>query len=183
MTPSDLKALTGKVERAGRSLTQALIDVLHGEEAQPFGARFDAYVTELKRVLGSAPSWPLATSLLALYHPSTRLCVHPSSVRQQGKWMKEKTLRSKNPNATDYDRACSLAQRLAEHLEQVGAKPGDLLDVYDLVRTTTTPSSRKRLAALRQSDLGDVMAKTQSQAPDAASADASDEAGTDQEAA
>ena len=154
LTPRDLAALEKKIPAADRSLTIALAGVLHAdagkEAANDFGDRFTVLVRELTALLRKPPSWPLATSLLALYAPKRWLAVHPTSLRQQSKWMNETPIRA-NPNAADYERANTTARNLFQHLEQLGLAPTDLFDVYDFVRTTTTSAAKKHLEAQRQS--------------------------------
>ena len=152
----EVKALQRRAPEATRTLTLALAGLLRSEPSeeavQGFETRLSTFVNELQSLLQSAPSWPLVTSLLALYFPSTHLCVHPTSLRQQLQWMGEKTLRSKKPNPGDYERARTAAKKLFEELDQLGLAPADLLDIHDFVRTLTTPSAKKRLEALRLSE-------------------------------
>lgn len=152
----DVKALEQRLPWVTRGLTVALAGLLHsepGETTNAFDTHFANFVSELRQVLGNTPSWPLATSLTALFFPDTQLCVHPSSLVQQCKWMGEKSIRSKKPNPLDYARARKVAQALFGQLEELGLKPADLLDVHDFIRTSTTPAAKQRLEALRQSDL------------------------------
>jgi hypothetical protein len=86
--------------------------------------------------------------------PQRHICVHPGSLRQQSKWMGERPVRSSKPNARDYEAARATACRLFEKLNDLELGPTDLLDVYDFVRASTTPTAKKRLETLRQSALG-----------------------------
>lgn len=163
VTPRDLKALDQRVERAGRDLTIALSGVLQADGSEEgkknFAERFGVFARELARLLGKAPSWPVATSLLALYFPDRCLSVHPTSLRQQARWMNESAVRQ-NPNALDFERINAMAQSLFDRLKQLGLEPADLFDVYDFMRATTSASAKQRLEVLRQSDLRGAAAGT-----------------------
>jgi hypothetical protein len=177
----DITALKQKIA-ATRSLTVALKALLHPEDPnadeENFGTRFATFVGEFRRALGSTPSWPLATSLVALHSPASYVCVHPTSLRQQSKWMGEKPIRSNKPNPRYYESACATANKLCDQLEQLGLAPVDLFDVYDFVRSSTTPSAKKRLEALRQSDLRNMAAQPKEDA-EASSAPASSASATE----
>ena len=71
VTPGDVKTLEAKVDKAARSTTQALADVLYDDEGPAFAARFDTFVAELKRLLGVTPSWPFAIQ------PRDCACIQP----------------------------------------------------------------------------------------------------------
>ena len=153
---------------ADRALTIALSAVLHGEasdDSSSLGDKFALFVREFTRVLGKAPSWPLATGLLALYSPKRFLAVHPTSLRQQGRWMNEPQMRS-NPNPADFERANAMSGKLFEQLGRLGLAPADFFDIYEFVRATTTPAAKKRLEALRQSDVGGSPSETENAGPD-----------------
>ncbi len=158
--PKDVKALRQRVPRAGRAVTLALAAVLLPEpaedEADEFSRRFTSLVNELKQMLGRLPSWPLVTSLMALSSPGEHFCVHPPSLGRQRKWMGERALNARKPNAMDYEKALRMATNLKEQLSPLGATAVDLLDIYDFIRAFTTPSASKRLEALRQSNLRSV---------------------------
>jgi hypothetical protein len=142
--PREVKALGQRADRAERALTVALAALLDPEalsvEAE-FKTRFSNYVTELRSLLGRTPSWQLTTSLLALYSPSRYLCINTTSFGRQRTWMGDSPIRSRKPNAVDYQKALTTATRIEQELQRLGLSPADLLDVYDFIRLSTTPSA------------------------------------------
>jgi hypothetical protein len=130
-----------------------------------FRTRFSSYVTELTRMLGRTPSWQLATSLLALHSPTRYLCVHTTSLGRQRTWLGDSPIRSRKPNAIDYQKALKTSARIQHELQELGLTPVDLLDVYDFMRTSTTPSAMRRLEALRQSTLRGAASEQPEQPP------------------
>ncbi len=163
--PKDVKALRQRVSRVDRGATLALASLLDSPPAatatDEFGHHFTALVTELKKLLGTTPSWPLVTSFLALSSPSDHFCVHPKSLGYQRRWLRESAISSRKPNIIDYRKALQTATDLRAQLEQSELAPADLLDVYDFIRTLTLPSAMKRLEALRQANIKRVEAAPQ----------------------
>lgn len=151
--PLEVKVLGQRVDRAERVLAVALLALLDPEPCteDEFRTRFSNYVAALGQWLGRTPSWQLATSLLALHSPTQHVCVHSASLGRQRTWMGDSPIRARKPNAIDYRKALTTAERVERELKQLGQEPADLLDVYDFIRTATTPSAMRRLEALRQS--------------------------------
>lgn len=151
--PHEVRMLEKHVSKANSSLTGALAAMLAPTSEKPKAndpaRRFDAFVAELRKLLGGGtPTWSMVTALLALYDPKEHFCVHPTTTRLQGQWMKMRPLRSKKPTATDYEQARQMARTIATKLDELGLPAKDLLDVYDFMRHTSAPAARTRLVAL-----------------------------------
>lgn len=133
--------------RATATTVNALGKVLFG--AGEFPDRFDSYVTALQRMLGRAPSWELATAVLALSDPREYVCVRRSSLQQQADWIMPELRAGAKPNALTYGGFMSLAKVVCQQLESCGMTPQDYFDVYDFVKTTTAPRAIERMATQR----------------------------------
>jgi hypothetical protein len=185
--PAEVKALTQRVDRADRGLLVALAALLAPEAAaeDEFKKHFSSYVTALTKMLGRTPSWQLATSILALHSPTRYLCVHTTSLGRQRTWMGDSPIRARKPNAVDYQKALTTAERMQKELQPLGLEPTDLLDLYDFMRTSTTPSAMRRLQALRQSALRAAAGEQPQDAtvPATASSPTASEPGVTEEAA
>jgi hypothetical protein len=152
---SEVKELQGSLDRVGPALTKAFSDLLEAplssepQAVKEFNACFSEFVKELTHLFkGKKPSWAMATAMLALVDPVEHYCVHRGSLQQQAKWMKQAAVRSDKPNALDYARARAFAKKVSGRLTELGVLPLDLLDVYDFIRTTTTPTAKKQLEVI-----------------------------------
>ena len=91
------------------------------------------------------PGWELSTALSALLYPSDQVCVHPARFKQQAMWMAPRLEHPKKPDGASYHRYLAMVQGVRDRLVKAGLTPRDLLDVYDFMLTTLTPSARKLL--------------------------------------
>jgi hypothetical protein len=149
MAPTkEAKLLKDVSDDAKKALAEALVDVLYGEG--DYGERFDRYLGALREALGRRPSWELATVASALVHPAEHVCIKGSAFRSQARSMAP-SLRFDATSATGplYERLRVMAGRLKEQLEEAGAPPRDLVDVYDFVWATQRPSAKKLLGQVR----------------------------------
>lgn len=136
--PAQLKPIKGLAPHRISGFVIALQAVLHsdGEPAQ--------MVDEFTRSM-DGPCWELATALQALMYPDEHVCVHPTRFKQQAMWMAPRLEHSKSPDGASYYRYLAMVQGVRDRLRKAELTPHDLLDVYDFMLTTLTPSARKML--------------------------------------
>lgn len=141
---------TAAIRRLPKEESEAFVRALHALlfGAGPYGPRFDAYVAMLRRASGERVSWPLATVLCALVHPSEHVAVKPSVFRQQAQWMAPSLVYDANPSSGLYQKLLAMTHAVRDRIAQAGHEPRDLLDVYDFMLTTLRPRALAKLAAL-----------------------------------
>ena len=149
----EVKSLGARAPAAHRAITLELRDLLATarESADESAAQLTRFAREFERFLGGPASWPLATVFLALAAPDQHICVRPANLRRLAHWTSRTALRSSRPNGADYARVLDVVRDLRTQLEQLGAPPIDLMDMYDLLRVTTVSSAEKRMLASRPS--------------------------------
>ena len=143
--PAQLKPIKGLAPHRISGFVQAVLNRLHGE-GEPA-----QLVDELVRSM-DGPCWELATALAALMNPDEHVCVHPTRFKQQAMWMAPRLEHSKVPNGDGYHRYLAMVQGVRDRLRKAGLTPRDLLDVYDFMLTTLTPSARKMLIKEEKKD-------------------------------
>lgn len=146
--PKQVEALRKRVDRANQQSVEVLSTLLYGDV--PFAECFDAFIKELRRVLGATPSWELATAVLTLVHPEVHVCVRKTSFQKQAELRLTSVSNIQRPNSAGYMSCLELATTLQEDLKRAGAKPEDLLDIHDFVKLTTTPSALRRMQAVQR---------------------------------
>lgn len=120
-----------------------LRDLLHGDDV--YELRFERFVATLALVHGAGPSWQLATALPALAVPDQHVCVRPATLRKQAEWMAPRLTFTKTPHGPLCARFDEMAVAVSKQLEEAGLEPADLLDVYDFMRETLSPSAKQLL--------------------------------------
>lgn len=126
----------------GPALSDALRTFLHGEE--PDVTRFDAF----RRAVGASPwTWPVATTLLALYRPLTDVPIRPSVFGLQAKALAITISAGTTPSARAYRSYAALACHVRDWLVAHEIPPKDLIDVHDFIWATLRPAARKRISA------------------------------------
>ncbi len=132
-----------------RQLAQAVVDLLHPQQAdtadETFNERLSSLLSALKRATGKKPTWQLGTVILALYDPERHVCVRPSSFAEQAKSLSPNTPKSSEASTSMYGAYQRMAESIKQKLEQHGYAPADLMDVHDFIRVTTSPKARKRM--------------------------------------
>ena len=136
--PAQLKPIKGLAPHRINGLVLGLQNLLYGE-GEP-AQLFD----EMTRSM-DGPCWELATALNALVYPDEHVCVHPTRFKQQAMWMSPRLEHSKSPDGASYYRYLAMAQGVRDRLRKAELDPRDMLDVYDFMLTTLTPSARKML--------------------------------------
>lgn len=144
VTASQLAPLSGLPASRHLAFANALRALLYGDDALEL--RFERYVATLALVHKAGPSWPLATALLALVFPEDHVCIRPTTLREQAKFMAPRLMFAKTPNAALYVRYLDMVNAVREKLVAAGQAPADLMDVYDFMVLTLKPSARKLLA-------------------------------------
>lgn len=94
---------------------------------------------------GPAASWQVLTAPAALLAPDLHLCVRPSALTIQAKFVKLRFQAPKRPSAAGYERYLEIARLVDEELGELGYPPNDLLDVHDFIVTTLRPGAREQL--------------------------------------
>ncbi len=116
-----------------------------------FAVHFDAWLSALRRAMGTAASWELATAPLALVHPDKHVCVRRSTFRAQAAYMSPRLRIDLKPSIAVYQRCLEMARRVMERLRQSGLEPDDLLDIHDFMRETLRPQAQNAIAAKNRS--------------------------------
>lgn len=146
--PKQVESLKARSEKATAQSVEVLSALLHGEG--DFAECFDAFVKELRRVLGASPSWELATATIALVHPEVHVCVRKTSFQRQAEMRLVPIPNSQRPNAAGYVAFLELAKTTMQDLAGLDAKAEDFLDIHDFLKLTTTPSAIRRIEAVRR---------------------------------
>jgi hypothetical protein len=146
--PKQVELLRGRSGRATPQTIAVLSNLLYGEGA--FEESFDGFVKELRRILGVAPSWELATAVLALVHPEVHICVRKSSFLKQAELRLSTINGAGRPNAVGYLSFLELATQVFEELKTLGGTPEDLMDIHDFMKATTNPAALRRIQAVRR---------------------------------
>lgn len=136
--PAQRKPLEELAPHRVHNFAQALLNLLWGET--DYGQRFDEFVWSM-----DVPCWELATSLPALVHPDSHVCIHPTRFKQQAMWMAPRLEHSKTANSATYYRYLSVALSVRDRLFKAELEPRDLLDIHDFILNTLTPSAKKLL--------------------------------------
>ena len=126
-----LRPLVGMSAHWCRILVSSLRELLYGEG--PPAIRLAGWIKVLTSGIGRAPVWPLATAPLALVWPQQHVCVQRSSFATQATIMAPQLRISQAPNASQYPRLLSMAERVRECLTEAGCPPVDLFDVADFM--------------------------------------------------
>jgi hypothetical protein len=146
--PKQVETLKGRSDKATAQSVEVLIALLYGEG--DFAECFDAFVKELRRMLGSSPSWELATATSALVHPEVHVCVRKTSFQRQAEMRMASVGNSQRPNSAGYVGFLDLAKNTMQALTDLDVKPEDFLDVHDFLKLATTPSAIRRIEAVRR---------------------------------
>jgi hypothetical protein len=128
----------------------ALRDLLW-DENEPLANRMERFIATLGK-----PTWPLVTALPALVHPERHICVHGPTFRSQAAWLAPRMRWSRKPGGRPYTEVLELAGKLRHSLEEAGAAPNDMFDVYEFVRRTLKPSAIEKIRQLPPQAAGDA---------------------------
>lgn len=146
--PKQVEALRKRTDRATQQSCELLSTLLYGDVS--FAECFDSFIKELRRILGSMPSWELCTGALTLVHPEVHVCVRKTSFQKQAELRFTPVPNIQRPNSAGYMACLEMSGAIQEELKQAGAKAEDLLDIHDFVKLTTTPSSLRRMQAVQR---------------------------------
>lgn len=148
LNKQQLEPLGALYGEAKGDVAAALCDLLDDEV--DFTAAMDVWIAALSR--GGKVSWQLATAPLALLLPSEHLCVSPTILAQQARWLAPRLEVKREPSGQVYKRLLALTRRLTSELEKLELTPRDLLDVHDFMWLTLRPAARKRIDAMPVKD-------------------------------
>lgn len=140
-----VRTLKGLDPEENRKLAEGIFAILHGEG--DFRTRMGTYLGAMADILGSHPSWRLATALPALAFPDDQVCVRRSAFKRQAGTIAPRSKYSRFARAKAYENYRRVAVAVRKRLQAAGHEPRDLLDVHDFIWATL------RNAALDQ--LGD----------------------------
>lgn len=143
---SQLDQLKNKANKAPKELPQVLFSLLHSPNPEDMAPLFDDFVQVLSKTLGSAPSWELATSLLALVKPGVHVCVRRASFVRQAEWIMPELNLTKQPTSLGYAGFLRLAHEVNDKLTELGSTPDDLFDVHDFIRFATTSAAQLKMS-------------------------------------
>jgi hypothetical protein len=146
-TLSDSLAGSTKPERplnrdGQNTFVRALQQLLHGDA--PYESRFDAWVSAMG--VDAKATWPAATYLQALVHPTKQIFVKRSFWCAQASILSMEESSQATPRGAAYSHFSGVAQALNERLERAGHKPQDLWDTHSFVWRTLGPRQSFREA-------------------------------------
>ncbi len=139
VAPKARRALEELSDLNFKAFSTTLRELLFGDG--PEGPRFTRFVV----ACGTAASWPMVTTLLALVDPEKHIPVKASLCREQARWMAPRLAASAQPSSTTYVRVQEMANEIDRRLKTAGHTPRDLLDIYDFMAVTLSPKSRTRI--------------------------------------
>lgn len=117
-----------------KKLAEGIFAVLHGEG--DFRSRMHTYLEAMAEILGSRPSWRIATALPALAFPTDQVCVRRSAFKRQAGTIAPRSKYSRFARAKAYENYRRVAVAVRKRLEGAGHEPRDLLDVHDFIWAT-----------------------------------------------
>lgn len=125
----------------------ALRELLWSEA--PAHERLARYLAVLGDNPGERVTWPLATALTALVHPTEHAFVKPSVVRREAHWLAPSLPYDAAPSAELYARMLTVMVGVKGRLERAGHKPRDLFDVTDFLALPLPRASQDGAAPAR----------------------------------
>lgn len=134
VTLKHVRMLKGLDPEETKLLAETIADLLHGEDE--YRRRFRGYLRVLGEILGSRPSWRLATALSALAHPQEQVCVRHSAYKRQAAVISPRSRYSRRARVVPYENYRQVAFAVRKRLQAAGHEPRDLLDVYDFIWAT-----------------------------------------------
>ncbi|WP_434380851.1 hypothetical protein [Melittangium boletus] len=109
--------------------------LLHG--TSDYAGRFERFVdtVNISDAEGKAKkvTWPLATLLSAMYHPTEHVCVKPTAFEAQGALVGLPVDKSQPVTGAAYARFREVALATQKRLVEAGHHPRDLMDVYSFI--------------------------------------------------
>lgn len=151
---NQLDQLKNKAAKAPKEFSKILYSLLHSPNPEDVAPLFDDFVQALTSILGSSPSWELATSLLALVKPGVHVCVRRASFIRQAEWIMPELNLTKQPTSLGYAGFLRLAHEVNDKLTELGHAPDDLFDVHDFIRFATTSAAQQKMSGEDPADLG-----------------------------
>lgn len=134
---------------ARASFVTALKSLLHG--TGEYSGRFERFVDTVNLTDAEGKlkklTWPLATLLSALYHPTEHVCVKPTYFEAQGPLVGLSVSKSQAVAGPAYSRFLEVARATQQKLLDAGHKPRDLMDVYSFIWRS---QAEKRPAAAKE---------------------------------
>lgn len=144
VTPKQLDPLRTLDEDRQRGFGIALRDLLHGEGS--YVIRLERFMSAMRSLRSAKrPGWQLCTAISALAQPEEHICIRPSTLKEQARWMAPRLEHDRRPNAELYERYLTMAHTVREKLVEAGFAPRDLMDVHDFMWTTLRPSAKKKI--------------------------------------
>lgn len=127
----DLGPLRKLAPEDHEDFARALRALLWGDGEYP--DRLAAYIDVLARTEGERVTWPLASALSALVHPTEYALVKPSVVRREAQWSAPSLPYDASPSAELYARIHTMIVSVQDRLERAGHPASDLFDVTDFL--------------------------------------------------
>jgi hypothetical protein len=117
------------------AFVQALYELLYG--TGDYEARFEAWIVAMQ--MKPRATWPVATYLQALVHPTSKIFIKRSFFRAQAAILDMDATSDPIPSGPAHGRLLGVAQQLSDRLVRAGHKPRDLWDVYSFTWRTLAP--------------------------------------------
>jgi hypothetical protein len=138
-----VKTLKGLDPDENERLARSFADLLHGEG--DYDPRFREHLTVLTEILGTRPSWRLATALPALVFPQEQVCVRRSAFMRQAASVAPRAKYSRRAHSGAYRNFRRVAFAARKRLQAAGQEPRDLLDIHDFIWATLRNAALERL--------------------------------------
>jgi len=140
---SHAKALKGLDPEEKKRYVEAVVRLLHGEEA---GDRyFKEYVDTLRELFDERPNWRIATVLPGIFDPHAHVVVRRSAFLRQAGSIAPTARYSRRATAGSYKNFLRVATGTRKRLATAGHEPRDLLDVHDFVWATLRTAALEHL--------------------------------------
>ena len=140
---SHVKTLREMDEDQVKEYAEAVYHLAHGEGE--FDSHFKEYLAMLERVLGSKPSWRVATCILALMYPQEHISVRRSAFIRQAGSIAPTGKYTRKPKLASYKSYRQVAFGVRKRVEAAGHEARDLLDIHDFIWETLRKSALKHL--------------------------------------
>jgi hypothetical protein len=140
-----VRELQGLDEDGVRAYAESVHFLLNGTDA--FTVRFRRHLGALRGLLGTRPSWGLATVLPALKWPDEQVCVRHTAFLKQAGSIAPTGRYSSRARLRSYKNFRRVARTVRERLVELGHEPRDLLDVHDFIWATLRKSAVEKLQA------------------------------------
>lgn len=139
--PQSRAYLTGMDDTTCEKLGEALAQLIDGDVN--FRIRFERWLDRLQVVAPTQAVWAVATAPMALLHPDEHVFIRRTVSRREAAL--SGVVVPTAPSAPAYEQLLSIFQDLRKALQDEGAEPADMIDIYDFTRTSLSPAATKAI--------------------------------------